>query len=112
MERSIRLLPEPLRSRAFGSIGATYMGVGSSLDKKDRIVFIQNLTNGKVMVSFDGINDYSPLPVYGFLLLDVCQNKTESDFFSLSIGDRIYVKEIDALSTGFVYVTVFYGKDD
>jgi len=115
MSRAIRLATEPLRSLAFGSIGAAYMGIGTAIDHKARIVRITNLTNTQLMISFNGVKDHFPLAMYGFLQLDVYQNSEDAGFFSLSIGDRLYVKELDAVNpatSGSVYVTVFYGKDD
>ena len=93
MSFSLRLIPEPVRSLAFGSIGAAYMGVGTSIDKKARMIHISNLTDSNLMFSFDGVNDHFPLQKNTFLFIDVCLNRTGSDFFSFSIGDRLYVKE-------------------
>ena len=113
MSFSLRLIPEPVRSLAFGSIGAAYMGVGTSIDKKARMIHIANLTDDNLMFSFDGVNDHFPLQMYSFLYIDVCLNKTGSNFFSFSVGDRLYVKDNGgATSTGSVYVSVFYGKDE
>jgi len=115
MSRAIRLATEPLRSLAHGSIGAAYMGIGTSIDTKARIVHISNITDSQLMISFDGVNDHFPLLPASFLQLDVCQNSLEVDYFSLKVGDRLYVKEINAINPttkGSVYLTVFYGKDE
>ena len=115
MSFSIRLAPEPLRSLAHTSIGAAYMGIGTAIDNKARIVYISNITNGKLMFSFDGVNDHFPLVPASFLHLDVCKNDLGIGLMALPIGERLYVKELDALhppTKGSVYLTVFYGKDE
>ena len=112
MSRSIRLVPEAARSLAFGSIGAAYMGIGTSFTKPVRILMIQNLTDTALMFSFDGLVDHVPLPREGFILLDVTSNKAKEDGFFIAEGTRIYVKEIVTPTLGSVYVTTFYGYSD
>jgi len=109
MSLSIRFVPDTLRSLAFGSIGAAYMGIGTAFDKPMRIIFIQNLTDAELMFSFDGVDDHFALPDNGFLLLDVSANKTNERGFFVAEGQRIYVKEIGSPSTGTVYLSAFYG---
>lgn len=110
---SVRLLAEPLRSLAFGSIGATYMGVGTAFNHPIRIVQLQNLSNQVVIFSFDGVDDHVAVPSNGFLLLDVAANKSEQGGnWVVGQGDRIYVKEDTVTPTsGSVYVTSFYAKE-
>ena len=115
MSFSIRLSPEPVRSLAHTSIGAAYMGIGTALDHKARIINISNLTNGQLMISFDGVHDHFPLVPASFLHLDVCKNDLGLGLMSLEIGERLYVKELNAVwapTKGSVYLTVFYGKDE
>lgn len=112
MAIAIRMLAEPVRSLAAASIGATYMGVGTAFDHPTRILLVQNLTDQSVMFSLDGIDDHFALPANGFLLLDVTTNQTLSQGCYFSAGTRVYVKEIGNPTTGSVYVSVFYGKDD
>ena len=110
MALGTRILPESLRSLAFGSIGASYMGIGTALDHPARILEIQNLTDGALLFSFDGIEDHAILPASGFLLLDLTANKTEERGAFVSEGTRIYVKESGTPTSGAVYVSAFYGK--
>lgn len=105
----IRLEVEEMRSLAYGSIGASYMGIGSAFSNPIRIIFIQNLTNGTLLFSFDGVTDHFPLAASGFLLLDVTANKTREQGYYIAEGTRLYVKESDTPSSGSVYVTSFYG---
>lgn len=111
MSLGIRLLAEPVRSLASGTIGAGYMGIGTGFDHPIRIVFIQNLTDATLMFSLDGIEDHFPLPANGFLLLDITANKNLSQGFYLAEGQRIYVQTVGAPTTGDVYVSAFYSFD-
>ncbi len=108
---AIKLLPEAIRSIAFGSIAVGYMGVGTSLAHPSRLVMFQNFTDAALMVSFDGITDHLPVAANGFVLLDVTANKTVSQGFYIAEGTRFYVKEIDAPSLGSFYISSFYGVD-
>ena len=91
--QAVRLQFEPVRSLAYGSIGAGYMGVGTSLANPARQIFVQNLTDVTLMFSFDGVNDHFPLPSSGFLLLDITTNKTQSQGFYIAEGDRSMLKK-------------------
>ena len=108
---SIKLLPEAVRSLAFGSISGTYAGVGNPLSNPSRILLIQNYTDALLMFSFDGISDHIPVAPNGFVLLDITANKTVSQGFYIAEGTRMYVKEIDTPTSGSVYVSSFYGID-
>ena len=110
MSLAIRFVPEPIKTLAAGSIGASYMGIGTAFDNPVRILFVQNLTDAGLMFSFDGIDDHFALPSNGFLLLDISANKTTERGFFLGEGQRLYVKEIATPATGDVYVSGFYGS--
>lgn len=112
MSRSIRLVPETLKSLAFGSIGAAYMGVGTAFTSPIRILKIQNLTDALLLFSFDGVNDHDILPTNGFTIYDVSANKTIEQGFYVGEGTRVYVKRSGTPTTGSVYVTAFYGSND
>lgn len=107
---SIRLRLEELRSLAAGSIGAAYMGVGTALSHPARQFIIVNLTDATVMFSFDGVTDHVVFPRNGIWINDVTANKTEDQGFYLAQGDRLYVKQVGAPTTGAVYFSVLYGS--
>lgn len=109
---AVHLIVEPIQSLAAGSIGAAYMGVGAAFDESARMVFINNLTDGLMMLSYDGVNDHVPLPGYCSLLLTITQNDEISDYYALPAKSRLYVKQINAPTTGSVYVTHFRGVND
>jgi len=109
---AIRIIPEPLRSLAFGSISGTYMGIGTALIAPSRIFMVQNLTDQQMTFSLDGTNDHFTLPSEGFILLDLTANKTVVQGAFIAEGTRVYVKETGSSPTlGAVYVTTFYGID-
>jgi len=107
---SIRLTMEPIRSVAFGSIGAAYTGIGSAFSNCIRIIFLQNLTDTQLMFSDDGVDDKLTLPANGFMMLDMTANKTDDQGLFLPIGGRWYVKQVVAPSSGSVYLTAFYAE--
>jgi hypothetical protein len=109
---SVRLLPDTVKTLGFAAIGVPYMGVGTAFAEPIRIIDIQNLTNQSVMFSFDGINDHLPLPINGYLILDVTSNKSDKGSFYIAEGTRIYVRQLSGAPTsGSVYVTGFYGQN-
>lgn len=109
--QSIRFQAETLRSLAFGSIGAAYMGIGTSFDNPVRMIHLTNDTNVSLLFSFDGVNDHIFLPSSGFILLDVTANKTREQGWYIAEGDRLYVKEYTAApGSGSVHLSCFYGR--
>ena len=114
MSLAIRLMPETVRSAAFGVIGAAYVGMGTAMTRPIRIFMVQNLTDASVMVSFDGVHDHFPLEAHGYLLLDITSNKTITQVFFLAEGQHIYVRRLApavAPTVGAVYLTTFYGAE-
>lgn len=110
MSFPIRMKVEEVRTLAFGSIGAAYMGLGTAMTRPIRLMVLQNLTDAAVMISFDGVDDNLPLASNGYIILDITANKVREDGFFLAEGDRLYVKELGvAPTTGSVYLTTFYG---
>jgi len=114
MTTSIRLIADPVQSIAAGAIGVAYMGVGPVFEGSARMLVIQNLTDGIVMISFDGVNDHLPLPMKTQFVLTITQNdEEEAKYFALPAQTRIFVRELVIVpTTGAVYVTLFRGQDD
>ena len=110
MSIDIRMNLEPVRSLAFGVIGAAFMGVGTSLENPSRLLLIQNLTDQTLMFSFDGIDDHFPLARNSYFFEDITANKTISAGFFLAKESRLYVRHIGVAPTvGAIYFTTFYG---
>lgn len=107
---SIKLLPETVRTLAFGAIGAAYMGIGTAISNPSRMMVLQNLTDTLLMFSFDGVNDHIPLPGNGQIVLDITANRTvQGGSFFIAEGTRFYVRQIVAPTAGAVYLSTFYG---
>lgn len=110
MAQSRRMLAQPLRSLAAGSIGAGYTAIGSPISFMVRMILIQNLTDASVMFSFTGNTDHFALPAGGFLLLDLTANQIADSGFFVSEGTQMFAKQIGVPSTGSVYISAFYAK--
>ena len=108
---SIRVLPEPVRSIAFGSIGAAYAGIGSPITNPARWFMLQNFTDAAMMISMDGVNDHFPINATSYVIMDVASNKSvNGGVFMIAAGTRFYVKQLSgAAGVGSVYLSVFYG---
>lgn len=110
MSLAIRLLPEPLRSSAFGAVGAPYSAVGTAFAHPISIILIQNATDAGALFSLNGVDDHFFIPGGGFVLLDLTTNKTVSTGAFIGQGTIVYVKRAaGAPTTGSVYVSVLYG---
>ena len=71
---------------------------------------LQNFTDAAVIFSLDGINDHIPMPANGYLVLDLCANKTLESGYYYAEGQRMYVKALAGNpTTGSVYISTFYG---
>lgn len=110
--QAIRLLAEPIRELGFASIlgGGVYTGIGTSLVNPARMILIQNFTDVSLMFSLDGINDHFAMIHYSHMILDITSNKTRESGFYIAEGQRLYVTQIGAPTTGSVYLSAFYGK--
>lgn len=109
---SVRLRAEPLRSLAFGSIGAAYMGIGTSFEHPIRQIILINNTDVNVVISLDGVNDHVVLISSSQIILDVTANKTREQGWYIAEGERLYVKEESSSpASGSVYLSAFYGSD-
>jgi len=113
VKTSIKLDTNNVKSIAYGATGAAYMGVGTSFESPVRKLHIENITDAKMMVSLDGINDHFPMVPCGFISLDCTWNKSIESGFFLSEGERVYVRRMDDVPTkGAIYVTTFKGDKD
>ena len=110
---SIRLISDEIQSIAAGTIGLAYMGIGPAFAESARILVVQNLTDGILMFSFNGIDDHFSLPQHTQFLLSITQNdQKNTEYLALPAGSRLFVKEIVNPATGTVYVTQFRGIND
>lgn len=113
MSYSERMLPENLRSLAFGSITGAFVAVGTPLEHPIRMLFLKNLTDETIEFSVDGINAFDVLPLSSAQVEDYCSNKVTEDGAFLSRGTKIYARHLGVAPTvGGVYVSTRYGKGD
>jgi len=105
MSNAIRVLYEPLRSLAFGSISGTYAGVGAAFAHPVRMLKITNTSDVTITISFDGIVDHDIVPAYSAWIHDYASNsELPAGSLDQAQGTRVYVK--GAPSLGTIYVTV------
>ena len=110
MSLALRIIPEAVRSLAFGGIGAAYANVGTALANPSRILLVQNLTDATLMFSLDGgVSDAFPLLANASFLLDVTANRTMDRGAFIAQGTQIMVKRVGVAGAGSVYVSSFYG---
>lgn len=110
MSLAIRLVPDPLRSAAFGAIGAAYSAVGTAFMHSVSVILFQNATNADVVVSLDGVNDHFFIPMGGFILFDLTTNKSLPQGAFISQGTIVFVKQsAGAPGSGAFYVSTLYG---
>ena len=103
---------EPLRSLAFGSIGAAYVQVGDATSNPIRSIKIQNFTDQNLLISYDGTTDHDAIAASGYFVWDYSSNKSnQGGFFEQAQGTKFYVKQESAGPTlGNVYITVIYAS--
>ena len=110
MSNNIKMTEDEVRTIDHAVIGVPYMGIGTAFDEPVRHLLVTNHTNGFLMFSFDGIHDHFPLVQYSFLSLDITQNNAVEKGFFISTGQRMYVRQIIAPTTGEAYITTFLDK--
>lgn len=107
--KSVRAFPEPLRSLAFGSIGAGYTAIGTPLAHPARIVKIKNLTDADLLISWDGVHDHDVIPARSGDIVDETANKANEEGWYVAVGTQFYVKQLGVPGSGSIYVAVQYG---
>ena len=104
---------DPIRTVAFGSIGASYTKVGDIVDDPTRMVYIYNSTDKSLYLSDDGINDKFLVPTGAFILLDVATNtvgSASSPGFFLPEQEYWWVKHAGVAPTsGAIHITLIHG---
>lgn len=111
---SARVLPEALRSIAFGAIGAAYAPIGTALSHPSRLVTISNGTDVPVLISWDGATDNSWIAAGSNLVLDICTNRgTFASEFAIAQHTRFWVKQSGAVAPaqGAVYLSSYYAEE-
>ena len=103
---------DQLRSLPFGSLTTSYQPLGLPLSHLWREWKITNLTNGNLLISFDGTSDNMIVPANSFTLYDISTNTNQdaSSAMTMSIGTQFLVKYSTAPTSGSVYLEGIYQK--
>lgn len=106
-----RLGIDTIRTLAFGGISGTYAAVGAALAHNTAMFRIINNTNGDLLFSVGGTIDHFFVPAMSFVLYDLAANsppQVQSGSLVMAIGDRFYVKQSTAPSSGAVWIESLY----
>jgi hypothetical protein len=100
---------DTLRSLAYGSIGSSFVAVGTALSYPARIVCFTNECDTDMTISDDGSNEKFIIPKGSFKLFDLNSNRTNADQVWLyPAGTQFSVKYVSAPGSGLVYVEVLH----
>lgn len=106
-----RVTFDSVRELGFGSMGATFVAVGSPLTDHVRLLGLNSSLNEEVYVSFDGITDHLRMASNSFKLYDLSANKIRDDGLFLAVGTQIYVREVSAsVASGSFWVEAMFGE--
>jgi len=106
---AIRILPEPERSVAFGSITNAYVALGTPLLHPAINVVFDNQTDTLIQVSWDGTNTWKTFGAGEALVLDVQSNRGIGEEMCIAQGTQFYVRYVSAPSILSFYISVLYG---
>lgn len=84
----------------FGAISSSYALIGTLGGNGAVWLLITSLLDGSVQLSLDGVNDW--LPILKDSQIPV---PCRANFFAITGGTPFYVKKIDTLSTGNLYIS-------
>lgn len=107
MSNNTRMLWQPLRSAAFGAIGAAYSQVGNPFDFPLRIIDITNTTNANILISLDGIEDNIIVPAGSGKVRDICAARNGGALGGAYVAQntQIWAKyETGAPASGTLYI--------
>jgi hypothetical protein len=107
---SSRVLAEPIKTLAFGGIGAAYASVGAVTSHEVRIVCITNNTEGDMYFTTNTAQDEYFVASGSFKLFDLQANNYEKTDpkYVYEIGTQFSVKQIEAPVSGSVYIECLY----
>jgi len=102
-----RVAFEPIRTAAFGAIGAAYAAVGTATTDYTRIVSFFNDTDADVYASIDGVNDHVRINAGCAQVFDLTANRENDDGLFLSENTTFYAKRVaGAPTTGSFWIQV------
>jgi hypothetical protein len=106
-----RVAFEPVRTVAFGGIGAAYAAVGTATIDQARLVSIFNATDANVTISLDGATDHIIVGAGSGQVFDLTANEVQNDGLFLKKGTIFSAKRTSgAPSTGSLWIQVMYAQ--
>ena len=102
-----RVIIDPIRTLAFGAIGAAFGAVGAAVASPVRLFVLKNFTDVNMDFSIDGVNiNFVLLPNSG-QVLDITANKVRDDGFFVSEGTIFSVRQSAGAPTlGNVHIEI------
>lgn len=99
---------EEIRSLDYSSISGSYTAVGGAFSGTVRGICFTNDTEGSVMFTNDVTKDKIFVKAGSFKLLDIQSNinPRDDDAFVLAAQETWYVKSLEGLVSGSVYIEV------
>ncbi len=105
----MRVVPDILRTVAFGAIGAPFTAIGAVFAHPIRLLNINNDTNQAIIISYDGVHNHQYIPAQTGLILDFTSNSANFTFPLLAAGTTIYVSDNGVAPTsGLVAVSAYH----
>lgn len=110
---AVRILPEVERTLAYSSIASTptYTKVGTPLLYAALQVIFQNLTDGQISFSWDGINSAFTLAPQTSFILDVQSNKGRGEAMMVAQGTQFWVAYVVVPTQNSVYISSLYSAE-
>ena len=106
---SSRVFFEPVKTLAFGDISGAYASVGAATTHEVRLVCITNNTEGDMYFTTNTAQDEMFIAAGSFKLFDLQANREkDAEKFVLEVGTQFSVKQIEAPTSGSVYVECIY----
>ena len=101
-----------MRTALAANINAAYAAVGAPYTHFIRIMFMDNLTNQNVIISFDGINDHFILIASSTKEINFTSNEVANyNGFFPPLNLQIYAKyETIQPTTGSLYIEAIYSR--
>jgi len=107
---SSRVFFEPIKTLAFGGISGAYASIGAATTHEVRLVCITNNTEGDMYFTTNTTQDEMFVASGSFKLFDLQANNYEKTDpkFVFEVGTQFSVKQIEAPTSGSVYVECIY----
>lgn len=107
----IRARFEPLKTIAFGAIGAAYTAVGTPTADYTRLVSLFNTMDKDILISIDGTHDHIRLAAGSGQVFDLTTNRVNDEGLFFSKSTQFWAKHAGVAPTsGNVWVQILYAN--